>query len=101
MADRKQASKHQQKDKKKRSTTPTFITEIPLKVNLTQEKILLKRLEAGRQVYNACLGEALQRADAMRRSPAYQTARRMPKGKARTQAFMQGKVTLQRIQHLE
>jgi transposase len=82
----------------KRSTTPSFITEIPLVVSPTQEKILLKRLEAGRRVYNACLGEALQRAQALRRSPAYQAARAMPAGKAesperkaRSKAFTQAR----------
>jgi len=82
----------------KRSKTPTFITEIPLKVSLSQESVLLKRLEAGRRVYNACLGEALQRAQALRRSPAYQAARAMPAGKpesperkARSQAFIQAR----------
>ena len=82
----------------KRSKTPTFITEIPLKVNPTQEVILLKRLEAARRVYNACLGEALQRAQALRRSPAYQAARAMPAGKpesperkARSRTFTQAR----------
>jgi hypothetical protein len=98
MAEGKQDSKHQQKDEKKRSTTPTFITEIPLKVSPTQEKTLLKRLEAGRRVYNACLGKALQRAQALRRSPAYQAALAMPAGKpesperkAHSKAFTQAR----------
>ena len=82
----------------KRSKTPTFITEIPLVVSPSQEVILLKRLEAARRVYNACLGEALQRAQALRRSPAYQAARAMPAGKpesserkARSKAFTQAR----------
>ena len=82
----------------KRSKTPTFITEIPLKVSPSQEKILLKRLEAAQRVYNACLGEALQRAQILRRSPAYRAAREMPRGKkgspqrrSRNQAFTQAR----------
>jgi len=31
--------------------TPTFITEIPLVASDTEEKVLLVRLEAGRQLY--------------------------------------------------
>ena len=65
-----------------RSKTPSFITEIPLKASPSQEAILLKRLEAARRVYNACLGEALQRAQTLHRSPAYQAALAMPAGKA-------------------
>jgi putative transposase len=75
----------------KRSKTPSFITEIPLEVSPSQEAILLKRLDAARRVYNACLGEALQRGQAMRRSPAYQAGRAMPEQKERSQAFRQAR----------
>jgi putative transposase len=75
----------------KRSKTPSFITEIPLVASLTQEAILLKRLEAARRVYNACLGEALRRGQAMRRTPEYQAARVMREQKARNQAFRQAR----------
>ncbi len=49
--------------------------------------MLNARLEAGRKVYNACLGEALKRARRRRERRAYQTARRLPQGKERTAAF--------------
>lgn len=65
----------------------TFILELPLKANPKQEKILLARLEAARQLYNACLGEALKRLKLMRESRAYTEALSIPKGKERTQAF--------------
>jgi len=80
----------------KRSKTPSFITEIPLEVNPAQEAVLLKRLDAARRVYNACLGESLKRERLMRGSAEYQAARAMPKGepdsperKARNKAFGQ------------
>jgi len=47
----------------------------------------LVRLEAGRQLYNACLGEALKRVRLMRQSKAHARARKMPPGKERTRAF--------------
>lgn len=79
---------------KKKSKTPSFVTEIPLAVSPSQEVILLARLEAARQVYNACLGESLKRLARMRESKAYQATRKLPKGpkgspeaKTRTQAF--------------
>ena len=34
---------------------PTFVYEMPLRVSPAQERTLLARLEAARQVYNACL----------------------------------------------
>src|SRR5579859_7864715 len=71
----------------KKTKTPNFITEIPLVVDDQQESILLSRLEAARQVYNACLGEVLKRREALLHSQAYQTVRNMTAGKARTQAF--------------
>ena len=67
--------------------TDSFILELPLRVSSTQEKKLLARLEAARQVYNACLGESLKRLGLLRQSKAYQTARELPRGKTRTRAF--------------
>lgn len=68
-----------------KKTTPSFITEIPLKVTLAQESALNKRFEAARQVYNACLGEGLKRLDLMRQSKAWQAARKMPKGNPKSE----------------
>ena len=82
----------------KRSKTPSFVTEIPLEASPSQEATLLKRLDAARRVYDACLGEALRRGQALRQSSAYQAARAMPAGekdsperKARNQAFKQAR----------
>jgi hypothetical protein len=54
------------------------VCEVPLRVNPAQERILLARLEAARQVYNACLGEARTRVRLVRESKAYQRARTLP-----------------------
>jgi len=74
-----------------RAKTDSFILELPLRTTPTQEKRLLARLEAARQVYNACLGESLRRLALLRQSKAHRAARRLPKGpgqaKARTLAF--------------
>ena len=48
---------------------------------------MAQRLEAARQVYNACLGEALTRLRAMRERRDYARARAMDKGKARSALF--------------
>ena len=55
--------------------TPSFVCEIPLRVNRAQERTLLARLEAARQVYNACLGQARVRAQLVRESKAFRRAR--------------------------
>lgn len=77
--------------KKGRSQTPSFVTEIPLIVSAAQEKVLLARLEAGRQIYNACLGEALKRLALYKQSKLYQQARKLPKGKLRNETFNQAR----------
>src|SRR5258708_23741967 len=41
--------------------TPSFVCEVALRVSRAQERTLLARLEAARQVYNSCLGEARRR----------------------------------------
>jgi putative transposase len=68
----------------KRAGTPSFIAEFPLRTTPADERALL---DAGRNIYNAALGEALRRLDLMRESRAWQAARKAPKGKARTDAF--------------
>lgn len=67
--------------------TLSFQTEIPLNLNSSQKSILLKRFEAGRQVYNACLGESLKRLQLMRQSKVWQTACKLYKGKERIKVF--------------
>jgi hypothetical protein len=59
--------------------TPSFVCELPLRVNRAQERILVARLEAARQVYNACLGEARTLARLVRESKAFQRARHLPR----------------------
>src|SRR5260221_1115801 len=67
--------------------TPSFIAELPLVVDSRQEAVLLARLEAARQVYNACLGEALARRERLLHERTYQAARAMKRGAARGSAF--------------
>jgi len=57
-----------------RKTTPSFITEIPLKTGSYERAILKKRFWSARQQYNALLGEALRRLKSMREDPLYQQA---------------------------
>ncbi|WP_414584242.1 RNA-guided endonuclease TnpB family protein [Scytonema sp. PCC 10023] len=72
-----------------RSITPSFITEIPLIVDSKQEAELLSRFQAGRQLYNACLNEAMKRLELVRNSELYKTARKISRTqkKERSEAF--------------
>src|SRR5689334_20907665 len=72
--------------------TPTFVCELPLRVTPAQERTLLARLEAARQVYNACLGEARKRVRLVRESKAYQHARTLSReDPARKERFRQAR----------
>jgi len=57
----------------------SFVLELPLQVTSKDAKTILVRMEAGRQLYNACLGESLKRLSLYRQSKAYQIARSIPK----------------------
>ena len=60
--------------------TPSFVCEVPLRVHPREERILLARLEAARQAYNACLGEARKQVQLVRESKAFRAARTLSKG---------------------
>ena len=69
-----------------RTPKPTFIIELPLVVSAAQDSVMIARFEAGRSLYNAVLGDALRALDLMRQSRAWQTARALPRGEARSAA---------------
>ncbi len=73
--------------KLKKSTSPTFLLELPLQVNSQQAKHLQGHFEAARQMYNALLGEALKRLTKMRNDARYNVARTLPKGIERNGLF--------------
>ena len=75
----------------RRSQTSSFITELPLVVDSQTEKKLLARFQAGRQLYNACLHEAIVRMNLVKNSGAYSKAKKLPKGKVRTTAFQKAR----------
>ena len=73
----------------KRAKTPTFLLEVPLRVDWSQEHRLRAHLEAARCLYNALLGEANKRLGRMRNDPAWEEARALPRTntQGRAQAF--------------
>lgn len=65
----------------------TFIHELSLRVLPAQERELTVRFDCARQLYNACLGEALRRLRLMRESRAFRRARVMKRGRERSSEF--------------
>lgn len=65
----------------KKITTPTYLLELPLSVDAGQARRLRAHFEAARCLYNALLGEALNRLRLMRADPAWQAARAIPKAR--------------------
>lgn len=65
----------------KRTQTPSFLLELPLRVDWSNEKPIRAHLEAARCLYNAILGEAKKRLRAMRNDPAWVQARAIPRVK--------------------
>ena len=72
-----------------RSKTSSFITELPLVVDSLQQAELLSRFQAARQLYNACLNEAMVRMNLLRNSEAYLATKKLPstQKKKRQEAF--------------
>jgi hypothetical protein len=73
----------------KRARTPTFLLELPLQVDWSQERHVRAHLEAARRLYNALLGEAMKQLRCMRNDPAWNKARAIPRShkQERAQAF--------------
>jgi len=59
--------------------TPSFVTELPLKTGSYEQSLLKKRFFAGKQQYNALLGEALRRLQKMRSDPRFKEAQKLYK----------------------
>ncbi|MEM7578776.1 MAG: transposase [Cyanobacteria bacterium P01_A01_bin.80] len=75
-----------------KSKTPSFVTELSLKVDSKQEKELLARFQAARQLYNACLNEALVRMNLVRDFIAYQKAKKLKGGSKKERQDLFNKV---------
>ena len=67
-----------------RAKTPSFITEIPLVATSQDEAELLSRFQAGRQLYNALLNEAMARMNLVRNSDLFKEAKKLPKGEKKS-----------------
>jgi hypothetical protein len=76
---------------KKAVSSASFITEIPLKVSQQDEAVLLARFEAGRQLYNACLGEAKRRLNLCKQSQLWTAAQQSKKKSERNNLFNQAR----------
>ena len=62
-----------------RKTTPTFVHEMPLRIDCKQRHALVKRFEVMHFPYNVVLQEMLRKIDAMRADERWQKACKMPR----------------------
>ena len=62
----------------KRAKTPSYVAEFEVETTSKDRSVLLSRLEAARQLYNAVLGESLRRLARMREDAAFAEAKAMP-----------------------
>lgn len=65
----------------------SFVYEVSLAANPCELGTLGTRLEAGRQLYHTCLGEALKRISRIRQSRDWTHAKTLPKSKERSALF--------------
>ncbi|MBW4631714.1 MAG: transposase [Iphinoe sp. HA4291-MV1] len=72
-----------------RSTKPSFVLELPLKIDSKQDSELQARFNAAMRLYNNVLGESRTRMELVRNSGAYQTAKKISRTqkKERSDAF--------------
>jgi hypothetical protein len=73
----------------KRAQTPTFLIELPLRADWSQQSRLRAHLETARCLYNALLGEANKRLHQMCHDPAWASAGAIPatRKQERAQAY--------------
>jgi len=71
----------------KRTAAPTFVLTILLVVKPGEDRTLIGRMEAGRRLYNATLGEALRRHGLLKQSKGWQHARTVANKKTRGSEF--------------
>ncbi|AFZ12727.1 transposase IS891/IS1136/IS1341 family [Crinalium epipsammum PCC 9333] len=71
-----------------KSKTLSFIAEILLIVDSKQGSELKSRFQAARQLYNACLNEAMVRMELVRKSEVYQTAKKLPREQKKQRSTM-------------
>src|SRR2546430_8088307 len=74
----KHSPKSGNREKEPRPKTPTFLLELPLRVDEGQARRIRAHLEAGRALYNAVLSEGQRRLWRMRADPEWQAARLIP-----------------------
>ena len=67
---------------------PTFILELPICVNDSESRTILRKLEFARQLHNATLGSALGQLQQLRQDKDWKKACSMPKGKERTNLLL-------------
>lgn len=66
-----------------KAKTESFVLELELVVNPHELKVIQKKLNVGRQIYNACLGEALKCLHKVQSDPEYRSLLKEPTSRER------------------
>lgn len=82
-----------------KKSSPTFIHEMPLRVNRMQLHAVIKRFDIAHFPYNAVVQEMLSRLDAMRADPRFGVACKMPKKEATDRTSRNALFTALRTQY--
>lgn len=67
-----------------RSSSPSFVHEVPLRVTPHDARELDVRFLCGQKVYNDTMGEGLKRLEKMKAAPEWAAAKAMPKTHRKT-----------------
>ncbi|MHB8289323.1 MAG: nuclease/transposase family protein [Acidimicrobiales bacterium] len=91
------ASKRKRHPRNRQRNTPTHVINQALRPTLAHLATVNKRLDAGRRVYNACVGESLARCKAMRADPTFNAAKALPKGPRKSKESAARKKTFNEV----
>ena len=75
------------RSRKRPKGAPRHVRTFCVRLTPKQRVMVNARFHAGARVYNACLAEAMRRAQQFRADPAFAVAKQMPEGKTRSEAF--------------
>lgn len=73
--------------RKRAKGAPTHVRSVPLRLSPAQQSMANTRLTVGVRLYNAALGELINRSRLVRADPRFAAAKKLPTGSDKTKAF--------------
>ena len=72
-----------------KAKTPSFVLELPLQTTFNDDRVMWSRMESGRRIFNAVLGESLKRLNRLRESEEWSLASEIKNQKEKNKAYGQ------------